>query len=356
MSLRERLAALIAREGPIPVGRYMRLCLHDPDEGYYATRPDLGPAGDFITAPLVSQMFGELLGLWAAELWAAMGGPPRVILAEFGPGHGVMMADMLRAARAAPGFRAAAEVWLVETSAPLRARQARTLEGAVAPRWAARLDELPDDAPQILIGNEFLDCLPIEQAVRTAEGWRERRVGLGTDGALSFVFGGAAAAIPAGPAAAPGQVAEWSPDTVAFGEALGARLARAGGGALFIDYGHAAPEAGDTLQALRRHRKEDALAHPGEADLTARVDFAAFLDAVRRGGAVCPPVRPQGDFLRDLGIETRAAALARARPDHAATIGRQLARLIDPEEMGDLFKAAAAVSPGLAAPGFGDPR
>ena len=356
MSLRERLAALIAREGPIPVSRYMRLCLHDPEDGYYATRPDLGPAGDFITAPLVSQMFGELIGLWAAELWAAMGGPSRVILAEFGPGHGVMMADMLRAARAAPDFRAAAEVWLVETSAPLRARQALTLEGAATPRWAAGLDELPDDAPQILIGNEFLDCLPIEQVVRTPDGWRARRVGLDPDGALRFELGEPLAAIPVEPTAAPGQVAEWSPDTAAFGEAIGARLARAGGGALFFDYGHAVQGAGDTLQALRRHRKEDALAHPGEADLTARVDFSAFLDAVRRGGAHCPEVRPQGDFLRDLGIETRAAALARAQPDHAATIGRQLARLINVDEMGDLFKAAAALSPGLAAPGFGDPR
>ncbi|MBS0411014.1 MAG: SAM-dependent methyltransferase, partial [Proteobacteria bacterium] len=177
--LLRRLIAEIAADGPIGVGAYMARCLHDPADGYYATRPALGDAaagGDFITAPLVSQMFGELIGLWAAGVWMDLGSPSRVILAEAGPGDGTLMADMLRAARAAPGFLDAAEVWLVETSAPLRRLQAERLGSAVA-GWASRIEDLPADAPLILVSNELLDCLPTDQFVRGADGrWAERRV------------------------------------------------------------------------------------------------------------------------------------------------------------------------------------
>jgi NADH dehydrogenase [ubiquinone] 1 alpha subcomplex assembly factor 7 len=352
VTLLDRLRRLITREGPLSVDRYMDICLHDPEHGYYATRPQLGEAGDFITAPLVSQMFGELLGLWAAEVWTRLGRPERVRLVELGPGHGVMMGDALRAAKRVPGFLDACEVWLVETSAPLRRRQAAALEGSNLPRWASRLGAVPADAPMILLANEFLDCLPIRQGVRSPSGWRERRVGLDAGGGLAF-----SAAEPIRPPSSladvpVGTVAERSDALRELGSTIGALVVRAGGAALFIDYGRAAPGPGDTLQALRGHRKESPLACPGEADLTAHVDFPAFLDAARATGAEVGPIRTQGAFLRDLGIDIRAAALAAARPDRAGTIARQLQRLIGPDQMGELFKVAVVCQPSLAAPGF----
>ncbi len=360
MKLRERLIAAIAEGGPMSVADYMTACLHDPGGGYYATRPSLGADGDFITAPHVSQMFGELLGLWAADVWDRLGCPPRVRLVELGPGDGTMMTDVLRAAEAAPGFAAAGEVWLVEASAPLRASQETALAGTQV-RWAKSLAAVPTDAPLIVLANEFLDCLPIDQAVFTAEGWMERRVGVDAGGRLGFSFLRRAAGEVAGGFCVPrdgggvpplGAMLEWSDDLVAFGQTVGDLIARAGGGALFIDYGRDAPGYGDTLQALRGHRKEGPLAHPGEADLTAHVDFPAFLAAARQSGALAAPIRSQGDFLRALGVETRAAALASARPDRAEVIGRQLARLIALDQMGALFKAACVHSPGLIPPGF----
>jgi SAM-dependent MidA family methyltransferase len=351
MSLRERLAAQIAAGGPLTVAQYMTACLHDPDFGYYATRPALGEAGDFITAPLVSQMFGELIGLWAAECWARLGRPERFRLVEAGPGDGTLMVDMLRAGRVAAGFLDAAEVWLVETSEPLRAAQRRRLGDAV--RWAAGLDEVPAGAPMILVANELLDCLPARQWVRTPAGWAERLVGLDPRGGLAFVLGGRAPPFASGWACeTPGDVLEASPAQAAFGETVAGRLARDGGAALLIDYGRAEPGPGDTLQALRRHEKADPLACPGEADLTVHADFPAVLAAAGRQGAVAAPILTQGEFLRRLGIEARAAALARARPDRADQIGRQLERLISPDQMGDLFKTACIHSPGWTPPGF----
>ena len=356
MTLTERLAGLIGREGPIGVDRFMTLCLYDPAEGYYATRPDLGAGGDFITAPLVSQMFGELLGLWAVETWFAMGRPGRVLLAEAGPGLGVMMTDVLRAARVAPDFLAAVELWLIETSRPLRERQAQALRSTASPRWADRLEDLPPGPPVILLANEFLDCLPIRQAVRHADGWRERRIGLGADGGLAFTVGPPVPVPPGAPPDAPrGAVAEWSDAVAAFGAAVGRRLAADGGAALVIDYGRDRPGCGDTLQALRRHRKESPLASPGLADLTAHVDFPALLSAAAAAGAAVTPIRGQGAFLAELGVGVRAEALRRARPDQAAVIGRQLERLTSPDQMGALFKAAAITTPGLAVPGFAAP-
>ncbi|MEO8926991.1 MAG: SAM-dependent methyltransferase [Caulobacteraceae bacterium] len=404
MNLRERLIAVIAERGPMSVAEYMAACLHDPEGGYYATRPRLGEKGDFITAPNVSQMFGELLGLWAAEIWNRLGRPPRVSLVELGPGDGTMMADVLRAAKAAPAFLAACRVWLAETSVPLAALQAAAPKDAPA-RWIETIEALPADVPLILLANEFLDCLPIDQAAWTGEGWLERRVGVDGAGELAFVMGststharppdapsimrprGAARHLPreeaqgrienatarpsilhreagetfrgasysrrdGGGVRPPGSILEFSTALTAFGQAIGGLIARAGGAALFIDYGRDTPGCGDTLQAVRNHHKESPLAHPGEADLTAHVDFPAFLEAARAAGALTPRARSQGDFLRALGIETRAAALAGARPDSAGLIARQLARLIAPGQMGDLFKAACVHAPGLVPPGF----
>jgi len=262
------------------------------------------------------------------------------------------MTDVLRAAKVSPGFVEACEVWLVEVSAPLRARQAATICGSHAPRWADSLRDVPADAPIIVLANEFLDCLPIDQAVRTATGWRERRVTLDAEGALAFGLGAdVERRMPFGPPPI-GAVAEWSEALEDLGGAVGALIARCGGAALFIDYGRAEPDAGDTLQAVRRHRKESPLASPGEADLTAHVDFPAFLAAARAAGGLTPPVRTQRALLCALGAEIRALALARSRPDRPDLIGRQLDRLISPEQMGHLFKAAVIHSEGLAIPGF----
>jgi SAM-dependent MidA family methyltransferase len=349
MTLERRLEALISATGPMTVADYMTACLHHPELGYYATRPRLGESGDFITAPLISQMFGELIGLWAAATWMRMGCPSPFRLVEMGPGDGTLMGDLLRAGRAAPGFLDAAELWLVETSAPLKAAQAERLSGH-RPSWAANLAEVPGDAPLILVSNELLDCLPTRQFVRTEQGWAERRVGL-VEGRLGFGL----APPPSGfkpPEAPAGALVEQSDAVVALGDEVGKRIACEGGAALFIDYGPAEPGFGDTLQALIAHEKVSPLHRPGEADLTVHADFPAFAAAARGAGAGATAIVEQGEFLRRLGIEQRAAALAAARPDKAGTIGRQLARLVEPDQMGSLFKAVAIHAPGLELPGF----
>lgn len=348
MSLAQRLAAEIRQSGPLTMAQFMTACLHDPRDGYYATRPALGEAGDFITAPLISQMFGELLGVWAASTWQAMGSPQRFTLAEMGPGDGTLMSDLLRAARVLPGFLEAADVWLVETSQPLRALQQERL--GEAPHWAGSLDEVPAGQPLLLVANELLDCLPARQFVKTAAGWAEQVVGLAADGSLSL--GRVPASAPVADARE-GTVVEVSGAQSALGEALGERLARDGGAALLIDYGRDTPGFGDTLQALKRHEKVDPLACPGEADLTVWADFPAVMAAARKVGAEAA-ILTQAAFLARLGVGARAEALVRARPDKAATIGRQLQRLVGADEMGELFKACCLYSPGWTPPAFED--
>jgi NADH dehydrogenase [ubiquinone] 1 alpha subcomplex assembly factor 7 len=350
MSLRDRLSAMIAAGGPISVAQYMTACLHDPDFGYYATRPAIGEGGDFLTAPMVSQMFGELIGVWAAASWELMGQPEDLRLIEMGPGDGTLMDDILKTVRHAPGFLEAADVWLVETSPPLRAQQAKRLGERVS--WAGRLAEVPEGAPTILIANELLDCLPARQFVRTAIGWAEQVVGLDADGFLAF---GLANTPAAGllPDAAPGQVFEQSAAQAALGAELGARVAADGGVALLIDYGRAEPEFGDTLQALQRHEKVDPLDAPGEADLTIHADFPAVMFAARAEGAGAA-ILTQADFLARMGIGQRAEALVRASPGRTGTIGRQLTRLIAADEMGELFKVCAIHSPDWTPPAFED--
>ncbi|WP_304176173.1 class I SAM-dependent methyltransferase [Phenylobacterium aquaticum] len=353
MALRDRLIAQIRASGPITVAQYMTACLHDPQDGYYTTRPALGADGDFITAPLVSQMFGELIGLWLVETWAALGRPAPFRLVEMGPGDGTLKSDILRAARLAPDFLAAAELWLVEISEPLRARQAARL-GQDRTRWAGSLAEVPQGAPLLLVANELLDCLPPRQFVRTGRGWAERMISVSASGELDFGLGGAMPfPVPAVLGEAPaGAVLEISAAQSALGAELGDRLARDGGAALLIDYGRDAPGFGDTLQALRRHVKVDPLAEPGQADLTVHADFPAVTAAARAAGCETAPVLTQGEFLVRLGIGSRAEALAHARPDMAERIERQLERLISPDQMGELFKVACLHQPGLAPPAF----
>ena len=347
MGLLDRLIAQIAESGPISVAQYMTACLHDPLDGYYATRPALGAAGDFITAPLVSQMFGELIGLWAVEAWVRMGRPAPVRLVEMGPGDGTLMEDLLRAARLVPDFLAAAEVWLVETSPPLRGLQQARL-GPV-PNWATSLAEVPAGAPLLLIANELLDCLPCHQYVCVRGGWAERRVGIDGDGHLAFGLTG----VPfQRPGAALGSVLEQAPAQEALGTELGDRIAVDGGAALLIDYGRSEPGYGDTLQALRRHQKEGPLENPGQADLTVHADFPAVLAAAAAAGAATAPILTQGAFLTRLGILERTEVLRRARPDQGEVLDRQRERLVSPHQMGELFKVACIHSPGLVPPGF----
>ncbi|WP_298158445.1 SAM-dependent methyltransferase [Brevundimonas sp.] len=355
MSLRDRLAREIALTGPMTVADYVTRCLHDPKDGYYATRPALGEGGDFITAPLISQMFGELIGLWAVETWQRLGAPERFRLVEVGPGDGTLMDDALRAARVAPGFLEACDLVLIEPSGPLREAQSRRLAQAdVSPRWVRSLNQIDTDAPVILIANEVLDCLPARQFVRTDGGWAERRVGVTDDGGLTFGLVGITGGFERPPfEVEPGQVIEVSDQQAAFGRDLGALLHETSGAALLIDYGRDRPGVGDTLQGLRRHAKVDVLATPGEADLTQWADFPAVQEAAIRTGADVTGCIGQGEFLRRLGIEARAERLSTGRPEAAPVIARQLARLTAPDQMGELFKVAAIFSPrSLAVPGF----
>lgn len=354
-TLKARLAREIALTGPMTVADYVTRCLHDPAGGYYAAHPALGAGGDFITAPLVSQMFGELIGLWAAETWNRLGAPERVRLVEVGPGDGTLIGDALRAARLAPGFLEACDLVLIEPSCPLRAQQARALAGSdLQPRWVRGLHGVETDAPVILIANEVLDCMPARQFVRTEGGWAERRVGVTDDGGLFFGLTGVTAGFSKPDFdMAPGEVLETSDQQAAFGRDLGALMREASGAALMIDYGRARPEAGDTLQALKRHLKVDPLEAPGQADLTQWADFPLVLEAAVRAGADVTGCLGQGEFLRRLGIEARAEALKTGRPDAAPVIDRQLNRLTAEDQMGILFKAAAIFSPrSLVVPGW----
>ncbi|NQE63356.1 class I SAM-dependent methyltransferase [Caulobacter sp. RHG1] len=351
MSLLDRLKAQIAQDGPIGVPEFFTRCLHDPRDGYYAMRPDLGAGGDFVTAPLVSQMFGELIGLWAIETWTRLGRPAPFRLVEMGPGDGTLMSDLLRAGKLDPEFLAAAQVLLVEVSGPLRARQAARLgEG---PRWVGRLDEVPAGAPMILVANELLDCLPARQFVRTEDGWAERVIGLGEDGDLAFGLRSLGQS-PIDAEAQAGSLWESSPAQAALASDIAHRLVADGGAALLIDYGRAQPEAGDTLQALQAHKKVDPLKTAGQADLTVWADFPAVVAAARETGAKAGPILTQAEFLVALGIEQRAQALAAARPDRAEQLARQLDRLVNAAQMGDLFKVACLCAPDLSPPLFED--
>ncbi len=347
MSLKARLAAQIAASGPMTIAAYMQACLYDPKGGYYATRPALGETGDFITAPLVSQMFGELIGLWAVETWRGLGAPAVVRLVEAGPGDGTLMSDILRAAKLVPEFIEASDVWMIEVSEPLMQRQMAALADVpVTPSWAGRIEDVPPGAPVILIANELLDCLPVRQFIQTDGGWVEKMVGLNDTGDLAYVL--------SGPAPEGGMVLEMSHAQEAFGLNLGRILREETGAALLIDYGRSEPGFGDTFQALSHHAKVDPLADPGGADLTVHVDFPAVLDAARAQGCATA-ITTQGQFLRRLGIEYRAAALARAKPERTETLQRQIHRLVAPDQMGDLFKAAVLYYPAdTPPPGFAD--
>jgi SAM-dependent MidA family methyltransferase len=347
--LETELKARISRDGPISVGDYIEACLHDPVHGYYRHQAAIGAAGDFVTAPEISQVFGELIGLWCAVAWRQMGAPLAVRLIELGPGRGTLMADALRAARLVPEFRNALHVELVESNATLQAVQRASLIGADVPTtWRREL--LPGSGPAIVIANEFLDTLPIAQWVWRDGVWRTRCVGLDATGALAFVDDDphvcAKLAAHIG-TAREGDIYE-SRETAFDG--LVDKLAGVGSplATLMIDYGHTSPGFGDTLQAVSGHRYAPPLATPGEADLTAQVDFAAFATAVRRAGLATDGPLPQGEFLGRLGVIERASRLMAANPGQAGMIEAGIARLMAPTGMGGRFQVIGIRSVDLA--------
>ncbi|GEP11958.1 class I SAM-dependent methyltransferase [Methylobacterium gnaphalii] len=347
------IAAEIRENGPIGLDRYMALCLGHPVHGYYPTRDPLGRSGDFVTAPEISQMFGELIGVWIAAAYAAMGAPERLVLVELGPGRGTLMADALRALRStAPG--SAIDLHLVETSPVLRALQQEQLSAA-SPHWHETVDTLPD-GPMIVVANEFFDALPVRQFERRENGWCERQVGLSADGARLVRGLSPEPDATITRYAAVGVVLTVPSASLAITRALATRLVRQGGALLTIDYGHVRPGFGDTLQALAHHRFVDPLETPGEADLTTHVDFAALVSAASAEGARIHGPVDQRDFLGALGLRLRADRLKqRATPAQAAAIEAAHARLTDPSRrgMGSLFKVLCFSHPSLAVlPGF----
>jgi len=350
----DRIRERIRDNGPLSIASFMTEALFDPTEGFYATKDPIGAGSDFITAPEISQMFGELMGLWIMQSWDDMGRPERFNLVEMGPGRGTMMSDILRTGRALPDFLKAVHVYLIEASAALKSVQAKTLgANGVQISWVQRLDQVPA-GPCLVIGNEFLDCLPIRQAIKVEGQWYERMVGL-VDDQFAFVRGPQLnteiESIPDSLRDAPdGALVELRPGDEQVLDELAAHFGTSAGRALFIDYGPADSEIGDTLQAIRQHEKVEPLDQPGTADLTARVDFGQLARNARALGLrVAGPVT-QGEFLNGLGIEARAAALSQHAPEKRAQIARQLWRLTDAEEMGDLFKLIVLDHESLPAP------
>lgn len=348
----------VGRDGALSVAEYMDACLQDEEHGYYRTKAAIGAKGDFVTAPEISQVFGELIGLWCVVVWQQMGSPAKFNLVELGPGRGTLMADALRAARAMPAFIAACDLHLVETNETLRRAQAEKLSGAArSMSWHTRLDRVPAH-PSIVIGNEFLDTFPIEQYQLVGGKWRRRAVGLDEAGRLQFVTDlreTHAPDVPAGDAPPEGTILEQPASDLAL--LLEHDLDRLAGAAplaaLFVDYGYAATGFGDSLQAVRLHKAEHPLTSPGEADITAHVDFEAFGKAARKAGFAVDAAVPQAYFLGALGILERARRLMSANPAKALDIETGAVRLMAVPGMGDRFKAIGIRSAALPPlPGF----
>lgn len=352
-TLPELIDMQIRSSGPMSIATYMGLCLTHPTKGYYKIADPLGAGGDFVTAPEISQMFGELVGFFLVTLWQQMGSPKDFTLLELGPGRGTLMADMLRVACRAEGFREALDLRLFETNPALIAEQNARLE-AYGAKWIDAFEKV-GRGPLIVISNEFFDALPIRQFVRTEDGWHERMVGTNSG---RRVFGLNPTPIPAG--AMPEAVAKAELNSVfeiglASGEVM-KRLANVvstqGGAILAFDYGYARTQTGETLQGVRKHKFADVLDAPGETDLSAHVDFEALGNLATQAGLAVQPLATQGEWLTRMGINDRAKALSVANPGSADDIAAAKKRLVDPNQMGRLFKVFCAASPGLFPPGF----
>ncbi|MEO1240591.1 MAG: SAM-dependent methyltransferase [Pseudomonadota bacterium] len=360
--LEERLIQLIKLKGPITIADYMADALGHPHDGYYMSRQAIGADGDFTTAPEISQIFGELIGLWLVETWRAMGSPKPFNLVELGPGRGVLMADILRAARLRPEFTRSAQVWLLEQSGRLRHEQQKRLRSSeVKPLWADSFADIPA-APTLIVANEFFDCLPIRQFRRVDNGWREQLVGLTPDGErLGFVLGNtpppADYGLPDPSESREGDVFEKSFASQEFISDICTLFDEENGAALIIDYGHMQSGLGDTLQAVRNHEYWPPLSSPGLADITAHVDFEAMTRAIIDNGASVHGPVTQGTFLERLGLGLRVEMLCKGKKaEDAQAIRTSAARIASPDQMGEIFKILAITSPSLPPPaGFSTP-
>jgi len=350
------LAALlrdqIRTQGPLSLADYMGQCLMHPQHGYYTTRDPFGAAGDFTTAPEMTQVFGELIGLWAVEVWRNLGSPNPFILCELGPGRGTLMSDALRAAKLVPEFGAALQLYLLESSPLLQAKQAEKL-AAHTPHWITRAEDLPD-LPVIFIANEFFDALPVHQYIYQNNSWNERFVGLDNTGQLELQLHPTENGPPF--EGFDGMVVEQSPVVVEFANAIARKVVHNRGAALILDYGD--DEAvGETVQAIAHHRATSLVAAPGEADITAHVSFDPLRTAVRKIGTKTHGVIELADFLLALGLAERTAQLCeKADEAQQRSLKAALTRLTDkgkPHGMGTLFKAFAFVNrDGVTPPGF----
>lgn len=353
LSLKDQIRAHIRAAGPMSVSTYMRLCLTHPRAGYYVTRDPLGVTGDFITAPEVSQMFGELVGAWALTHWNVLGKPPAFDLVELGPGRGTLMADVLRVFERDPEAKAALTPLLLETSPALIEVQRHKLAD-YEPRWIQEIEDLRNGgSPVIIIANEFFDVLPIKQFQFDGGHWHERLIGLDGD---ELIWGLSETPLPDGalPAAistaTEGEILEVNPLAQSTSKALANVLNRRGGGMIAFDYGYTATQTGDTFQAIANHAYADPLKHPGEADLTAHVDFEALINAAREAGALAHIAGTQAEVLGELGIHQRADRLIAANPERAESIRADLDRLTGDEAMGNLFKVMVIFGAPAAAP------
>jgi len=349
--LRDIIANQIRSSGPISLAAYMRFCLTHPKYGYYTTADPLGADGDFITAPEVSQMFGELIGLWVANCWQMMGRPSRFDLVELGPGRGTLLEDACRVFTRVDGLLPAMRLKLIESNEKLKSAQRQRLL-QYNPDWGTEITDLDkSDAPLIVIANEFFDALPIRQYQKHQGKWHERAIGLRDD-----AFGWGLAPTPLPETAVPSAIKDaaegevWEAGLLALdtmGELAG-RIAKRGGAMLAIDYGYARTQTGETFQAVENHAYADPLANPGKADLTAHVDFEALAQAATLAGADALPLTTQSAFLKAQGIDERAEALAAANPSLADSIRTAHERLTGDKQMGTLFKVLCVAQKGLA--------
>lgn len=354
--LLDLIRSRIAQHGPMGLDEYMALCLGHPQHGYYMTRDPFGAGGDFTTAPEISQLFGEMIGVWLADLWIKFGKPSDFILLEVGPGRGTLMADIMRATKRVPGFHDAAKIHLMEISPVLRNAQSKVLVNYET-RWIDGLEALNSAIPVFVIGNEFLDALPVRHFVRKGETWAERVVGLGEGNTLQFGlkdadYVGLESLGDRQLKVKDEEILELSPAVSGFIKTVNELLIKQSGAALFLDYGYAKTAAGETLQAVRSHRFENVLEHPGESDLTAHVDFENVGRLAKQDGVFIHGPIEQGIFLKNLGIEFRAQKLIDGLQLNSSSvcgvdepqiemIKSGLHRLIDTDQMGSLFKAIA---------------
>ena len=353
--LEQQIIETIRQDGPMPLDRYMNLCLAHPEHGYYMSRDPFGRGGDFTTAPEISQMFGELIGIWCVSTWQTLQAPDPFHLVELGPGRGTLMADLLRAAKVMPGFYESVRVHMVETSPVLRSLQEKTLAGTgLKVEWHQDTSSVPQEAT-IFIGNEFFDALPVQQLQRSETGWHERVVGLGDDGQLQTGLASDRVPDTVVPGwasdAEPGEIAEFSPARADYAGRLAEHVAACGGAMLLIDYGHTRSGSGDTLQAVSRHNPVDILHEPGECDLTAHVDFAVLETCFQDAGLATYGPVTQSRFLAGMGLAERMEMLAkRGGARERMKIAEAARRLVAGTEMGHLFKVLMATHADMPAP------